>query len=189
MLSPVDLAVVAGLSFFAYKGYQHGLAHEMISVGVVFLACFMSFRYTNKLAPHLADSIPGPAFIDTSISFLILFGLTLVTGRYINTMVRRIWLQARKSPGNRLAGLSFGIFKGAVVLGCCILLLRSFTPDANASEEIPTGMRGRVIQFNAQVETSYLAPRLAELTNGIFTRLIDSAERQVDNITDDEAGD
>lgn len=188
MLTPVDLLVVAGLSFFAYRGYQHGLAHEVISVGVVFLACFMGFRYTVKLAPHIADSVPGPAFIDTSVAFLLLFGLTLVTGRYINTMVRRVWLQARKSPGNRIGGLSFGIFKGAVVLGCVILLLRSFTPDANASQEIPPGVRGKVIQFNSQVETSLLAPRLAELTNGIFTRLIDSAERQVENITDGDAG-
>ncbi len=188
MLTPVDLAVVIGLSLFAYKGYMHGLAHEMISVGVLFLACFVSFRYTVTLAPHIADTVPGPAFIDTGVAFLILFSLTLVTGRYVNTMLRRMWLQARKSPGNRLAGLSFGIFKGAVVLGCCILLLRSFTPEANASQEIPTGMRGRVAQFNVQVGESFLAPRLAELTNGIFTRLIDSAERQVENITDDTGG-
>lgn len=188
MLTLVDLLVVAGLGFFAYKGYMNGLAHEVISVVVLVLSCFIAFRYTVALAPHLADSIPGPAFIDTGVSFLILFGLTLVTGRYINTMLRRLWLQARKSPGNRLAGLSFGIFKGAVVLGCCILLLRSFTPDADASQEIPGGMRGKVMQFNAQVGQAYLAPRLAELSNGIFTRLIDTAERQVENITGDTGG-
>ena len=167
---------------------MNGLAHEVISVGVLALSCFVALRYTVALAPHLADSIPGPAFIDTGISFLVLFGLTLVTGRYVNTMLRRLWLQARKSPGNRLAGLSFGIFKGAVVLGCCILLLRSFTPDADASQEIPGGVRGKVMQFNTRVGQSYLAPRLAELSNDIFTRLIDTAERQVENITDDTGG-
>lgn len=187
-LSPVDLFVVAGLSFFAYKGYQNGLAHEVISVGVLALSCFVAFRYTIALAPRIADSVPGPAFIDTGVAFLILFGLTLVTGRYVNTMLRRIWLQARKSPGNRLAGLSFGIFKGAVVLGCGILLLGSFKPEADASQEIPGSMRGKVMQFNTQVGQSYLAPRLAELSNGIFTRLIDSAEKQVENITGDTGG-
>lgn len=188
MLTPVDLAVVVGLTFFAYKGYMHGLAHEVISVFVLFLASFVAFRYTVTLAPHIADSVPGPAFIDTGVAFLILFGLTFASGRTLNTIVRRVWLQARKSPGNRLAGLSFGIFKGAVVAGCCILLLRSFTPEANASQEMPTGIHGRVVQINLQVGESYLAPRLAELTNGIFTRLIDTAEKQVENITDETGG-
>lgn len=188
MLTPVDLLVVAGLSYFAYKGYQNGLAHEVISVAVVALAVFMAMRYTGVLAPHIADSVPGPAFIDSSIAFLCLFGLVLVTGRYINTLVRRVWLQARKSPGNRLLGLSFGIFKGAVVLGCGILMLRSLTPETNAGQEMPTGVRGRVSQINMQVGQSRLAPRLAELTNGIYVRLIDTAESQVENIGDEPGG-
>jgi len=188
VLTPVDLLVVAGLSYFAYKGYMNGLAHEVLSVAVVSLSAFMAMRYTGAMAPHLADKIPGPAFIDSGVSFLLLFGLTLVTGRYINTMVRRVWLQARKSPANRLAGLSFGIFKGAVVLGCAILLLRSFTPETSATQEMPTGVRGRVTQINMQVGQSRLAPRLAELTSGIYVRLIDTAERQVENIGDEQGG-
>lgn len=192
MLTPVDILVVAGLLFFAYKGYMFGLAHEILSIAVLTASSFVAFRYTGALAPHIAESVPGPAFVDTGVSFLLLFGLTLFTGRYVNTMIRRVWLKARKSPGNRLAGLTFGIFKGAVVVGCVILLLRSFTPEAHASQEMPTGIRGRVQQFNMQVDRSYLAPRLAELTSGIFTKLIDTASRQVEKMQGepgDEGGD
>jgi hypothetical protein len=165
-----------------------GLAHEVLSIAVLVAASFVAFRYTGVLAPHIAAKVPGPAFVDTGVSFLVLFGLTLFTGRYVNTMIRRVWLKARKSPGNRLAGLTFGIFKGAVVVGGAILMLRSFTPEAHASQDMPTGLRGRVHQLNEQVGRSYLAPRLAEMTTGLFTTLIDTAERQVENMQSDTAG-
>ena len=66
--------------------------------------------------------------------------------------------------------------------------MRSFTPEAHASQVMPTGFRGRVQQFNIQVDRSYLAPRLAELTSGIFSKLIDTAERQVENMRGESGG-
>ena len=127
--------------------------------------------------------MPGPAFVDTGVAFLVLFALVLVTGRYMATMVRRVWVEARRSPANRLAGMSFGIFKGAIVLGCTILALRSFAPEAHASEEMPGGMAGRVVEINGQVDQSYLAARLADLTSGIFSALMTAAESRVKALT------
>jgi membrane protein required for colicin V production len=182
-MNTIDILVVVGLSFFAIKGYANGLVHEILSLGALLAGLAAAFLWTPRLAPKLAEAVPGPAFVDTGVAFLVLFALVLVTGRYVAMMVRRVWIEARRSPANRLAGMSFGIFKGAIVLGCTILALRSFAPEAHASEEIPGGMAGRVVEINGQVDQSYLAARLADLTSGIFSALMTAAESRVKQLT------
>jgi len=185
-MNAVDILIVLALSFFAYKGYVNGLVHELLSLGALMAGLAAAFRWTPKIVPRIAESVPGPAFVDTGVGFLLMFGLVLITTRYIVSMVRRFWVQARNSPMNRLAGLSFGIFKGAVVLGCSILALRAYAPEAHAGEEAPDQT---VVQVNGRVEASILAPRLADLTSGIFSVVMDSAESGVRQLSIDDAGD
>ena len=178
-MNTVDIFVVLGLSFFAFKGYANGLVHEILSLLAMLAGLCAAFRWTPKLVPRLAEAVPGPAFVDTGVAFLVLFALVLVTGRYLSTMVQRVWVQVRHSPANRLAGASFGIFKGAIILGCTILMLRSFATDAHASDQVPAGVAGQVVEINGRIDESYLAARLADLTSEIFSALMDTAETKV----------
>lgn len=185
-MNAVDIFIVLGLSFFGFKGYMNGLVHELLSLAAMMAGLAAAFRWTPLVVPHIADSVPGPAFMDTGVVFMLLFALVLWTGNYVVTLVRRFWLQARRSPMNRVAGLSFGIFKGAVVLGCTILALRAYAPEAHASDEIPDGRAGAVVSINGSVEQSLLAPRLADLTSGIFSAVMTRAETGVRRLSPDE---
>lgn len=180
-MAPVDILLVAGLGWFAYKGYVNGLAHEVLSVVVVFASLWMALNYTGAFAPRVADIVPGPAYVSSGLAFLFLFGLTLSTGRYLNTLVRRMWQKAKVSPGNKLAGLSFGIFKGAVVMGCAVLALRFFTPEAQANEPEPDPIGQRALQLSARIDSAILAPRLADMLEGVFDRVIDKATGAEEN--------
>jgi len=178
-MNGVDIVVVAVLGLFAFRGYASGFVHEVLSLLALCAAFLAAFRWTGSLAPRIAESVPGPAFLDTGVAFLILFGLTLTTGRYVVTTVRRMWLQARKSSANRIAGAMFGTFKGAVIVGFTLLVLRGAAPDAYASEDLPEGAASKVVMINAQAEESYLGARLADLTSGTFSALMANAEGQV----------
>lgn len=178
-MNVMDILVVFSLSLFAVRGYNNGLLHELLSMAALFAAFAAAFRWTTAVAPRLADSIPGPAFVDTGISFLFVFGLVLWIGRYIATVIRRMWIQARRWPANRLAGMSFGVFKGAVMVGALILMLRTVAGDAQAAGEVPTDVPGPVGTINREVSGSYLASRIADLTGGIFSALMTTAEGQV----------
>ncbi|MEE8311242.1 MAG: CvpA family protein, partial [Candidatus Binatia bacterium] len=129
------------------------------------------------------------AFVDTGVGFMLLFALVLWTGRYVVTMVRRFWVTARTSPANRVAGLSFGIFKGAVVLGCTILALRAHAPEAQASAPVPEGASGAVVELSGRVDESILAPRLADLTSGIFSAVMTRAETGVRQLSPQDSED
>ena len=175
----VDVLIVASLSLFAVRGYNNGLLHELLSMAALFGAFAAAFRWTTAVAPRLADSIPGPAFVDTGISFLFVFGVVLWSGRYVATVIRRMWIQARRWPANRMAGMSFGILKGAVMVGAGVLMLRNVAPPAGVDEGIPGGRDGPVTTISAQVDNSVLAERIAGLTGDIFSVLMTTAEGQV----------
>lgn len=178
-MNAVDILVVACLSLFAVRGYNNGLLHELLSMGALFAAFAAAFRWTTAVAPRLADSIPGPAFIDTGLSFLFVFGVVLWTGRYVATVIRRMWIQARRWPANRLAGMSFGVVKGAVMVGAGVLMLRTVAPPAEPDASVPGGQNGPVTKISAQVDQSYLGPRIADLTGGVFSVLMTTADGQV----------
>jgi membrane protein required for colicin V production len=175
-MNTVDILIVLGLTFFAYKGYMNGFVHELLSLIAMLTALAAAFRWTPILVPKIADSIPGPAFVETGVSFMVLFALVLWTGRYVVKMVRRFWVQGLSSPMNRVAGLSFGIFKGAVVLGCTLLALRAYAPDAYSGGPVAREAGGAADQINDAVDDAILAPRLADLTSGIFSVVMIRAE-------------
>jgi membrane protein required for colicin V production len=186
-MNAVDVFIVLGLSFFGFKGYMHGFVHELLSLTAMMAALAAAFRWTPLVVPRIAEAIPGPAFVDTGVGFMLLFALVLWTGRYVVTLVGRFWVQARSSPANRAAGLSFGIFKGAVLLGCTILALRAHAPEAHASEVVPDGAAGAVMAINGRVEQSILAPRLADLTSEIFSAVMTRAETGVRQLSPEDS--
>ncbi len=75
------------------------------------------------------------------------------------------------------------------MLGCSVLALRAYAPEAHASEEIPGGPAGAVATVGGTVEQSLLAPRLADLTSGIFSAVMTRAETGVRQLSPEEVED
>ncbi len=171
----IDIAVSVLLLLFALRGYSKGLFHEIMTLLALLLGLTAAFRWTPVVAPRFAESIPGPAFVDTGISFLFVFGLVGTTLRLLIVAIERMWVTVRNSPANRLGGAVFGIFKGAVVVGCSVLLLRTFTPTPPA-ETKPGEVAGPVQKLNQTLAESMFAARLAEMTSGLFSTVVDAAE-------------
>jgi len=192
-MNKVDIAVVALLFWFAFRGYSRGLFHELMSVATMVAGAAAGFQWTPKLAARIASSVEAPFFVTTGLAFVILFLLTVTTLRYFLLMVERMWVSVGSSPFNRVAGGVFGIFKGALVLGCTVLFLRGLTPEAMASEGPPGGITstlsakvsGPVQKVNGRIESSVLAARLADLTGGFFSALMDTAAVQIRSLTAD----
>ena len=185
-MSAADILVALALAIFAMRGWSRGLVVEMMSLTVILASFAAAFQWTGKLVPRIADSVPGPAFFDTGVAFLVLFGLTFVTGRYIATMIRRVWLRAKRSPMNRMAGLSFGVLKGAVVVGCAVLILRNVEPDIRASTP-PEKSPHPVSKVQSRVNESRLALRIADLTGGLFSVLMTEVGGRVRELGDTAA--
>jgi uncharacterized membrane protein required for colicin V production len=177
-MNGADLVVLLGLSFFAVRGYRGGLVHEALTVAAAVAGLAVALRWTDPVVARVAEAIPGPPGLATSLAFLFLFSVAFVLGRKIELMVRRTWVEAGRSSSNRLAGLSFGLIEGAVVVGLAVMGLQRFAPAGTAYDPEDRSMEGRVAAMHRQVEESHLARGMADLTGGMFSALMGSAEER-----------
>jgi len=177
-MNGADVAVLLGLAFFAARGYRGGLLREAMSVAAGVAGLWSALRWTEDLVPHVAHAIPGPPGMATSLVFLAIFSLAFVAGRKLELLVRRTWVAAGISPTNRLAGLSFGMFEGAVVIGFAVIGFNHFGPASATYEEGDTSLTGRVAAMHRQVEESHLARGMADLTGGMVSALMGTAEER-----------
>jgi len=177
-MNGADVLVLLCLGFFAARGYRGGLLREAMSVAAGVAGLWSALRWTDDLALRIAPAVPGPAGVTTSLAFLAIFSAAFVVGRKLELMVRRTWVAAGSSPTNRLAGLSFGMFEGAVVIGFAVIGLQHFAPPGSSYDEGDTSLTGRVAAMHRRVEESHLARGMADLTGGMFSALMGTAEER-----------
>jgi uncharacterized membrane protein required for colicin V production len=91
-------------------------------------------------------------------------------------MTERMWVSVGNAPANRAAGAVFGVFKGAVLIGCAVLMLRTFVPVPVDPAATAGKLRGPLADLNTRVADSLFAARLADLTSGLFSTIVNAAE-------------
>lgn len=174
-VQPVDLAIGAVLVIFALRGYLRGLYSEITAVIALVGSLAGAFRWTPLVVPRWANAIPGPSASDTAISFLFVFGALGLALRFIFSLLRRAWSLESSSPFDRLGGAVFGLCKGGVVMGCMVLMLRTFTP-VPASDSAKSPGAGLFGDLNNQLARSPAASELARMTSELFSKFADAAE-------------
>ncbi len=183
-MHPVDALVAIVLALFAVRGFGRGLVRELLSLATYVVAGGLGLRFGHKLGLHVGGAIPGPAIVDDVAGFLILFGLTVLTGRLVISLVGVVLAATGLSVLNRLAGAVFSVFKGGILIGCIVLALRAI-PESG-----PLGGRAGspLGSVNEAIERGYLAMRLADLTEGLFSAVMERAEDRMDELRGERQG-
>lgn len=173
-MQPVDVVVAIVLVIFALRGYLRGFFSEITSLMALVIALAAAFRWTPDFVPRWADSIPGPPMADTGITFLFLLVTLGLALRMVFGLLRRAWSPDGSSAFDRVGGAAFGLCKGGLVLGCAVLLLRTFTPVPAAAEAPAHG--GPFVDLNSRLARSVVAPQLAHAASELFSTFADAAE-------------
>ena len=172
-LDAIDIGVGAIMVFYGLRGYMRGLIAEVFALVALVGGLAVAFRWTPDLMPKYAQQIPGPAMSDTAITFLVVFGAVGLALRLLAAVLQGAVASVSGGPLNRLGGAAFGLGKGALTLGCMVLLLRTFAP-------IPAGLSteagGPLEQLNRRLAESVAAASLADIASNVFSTLVDAAE-------------
>jgi uncharacterized membrane protein required for colicin V production len=175
-MNGADVAVVLGLVLFSVRGYRSGFVTEFLSFAAALVALAAAFRWTGAMLPRVADGVPGSGAFEMSLVFLGIFGIALFLGNKFGVFIKRMWVSVGSSPTNRMAGMSFGFVKGMVLIGLTLIVLRQFGPQIAADAIDERSLGGRVGTMHRKVEESRLAIHVADLTGGMFSALMTSAE-------------
>ncbi|MDG1938844.1 MAG: CvpA family protein [Pseudomonadales bacterium] len=124
-MNGADWIIVAVLSASGLLSLWRGFVKEAISL-VVWIAAFgIGIAFSPKLSVLLADSIDSLEndSLRLILAFILLFIGTLIVGGLINRVLASLLKVAGLSGTDRLLGMVFGFFRGAIVVLACLIIV------------------------------------------------------------------
>ncbi len=128
----------------------HGLAREMISLGVWVGGFILATLFGGHVAGFLPQSL-GP-LLSALVGFLIVFGVVLVVGWIAGLALSSAVRASGLAPADRALGSVFGLVRGLIIV-LVVVLLAGLTP-------LPREPFWRDAALSGPFETAVLALRL-----------------------------
>ena len=123
-MNGADWIIVAVLAISGLVSLFRGFVKEAISL-VVWVAAFgIAIAFSPQLSALLASSVEAES-LRLILSFILLFSGTLIVGGLINHLLASLLKATGLSGTDRLLGVVFGFFRGAIVVLACLII---FTP-------------------------------------------------------------
>ncbi len=128
----IDVAIILVLAFFIYRGYKSGFITAFSQIFGTMLALILAIRYMSNIANpiHRWTNI-SPTFTMV-FSFILIFVGVLYGFDYLSKQIlKAVKLSIALGSMDRVAGLAFGLAKGAIFVSlvCVLLSLATFSPS------------------------------------------------------------
>ena len=139
----IVLVVSIGISLL------HGLAREMVSLGVWVGGFILATLFGGHVARFLPESL-GP-LMSALVGFLIVFGVVLIAGWIVGLALSSAVRASGLAPADRALGSVFGLVRGLIIV-LVVVLLAGLTP-------LPREAFWREAALSGPFETAVLALR------------------------------
>lgn len=151
----LDIVLGILLIISAINGFVKGFVEELAGLVALLLGIWAAIHFSDLIAKQLTawfgwsfDQLPVMAFI---ITFILVVILVNIIGSLINKLVKAASLGFL----NRLAGLGFGVIKGALILSIILVVFEKIDKNVHL---LPESVR----------EESRLYDPVMKLAPGIF---------------------
>jgi membrane protein required for colicin V production len=122
----LDFCILIPILYFCYRGIRIGFIGEILGIGGIILAVFLTFRYMDNAA-GIISSFTGsePNYLPFVAGAIIFIG-TLIVLQIIAFLLKRFLQLIRLNTINRILGLFFGLLKGGIIVSAILILLAGF---------------------------------------------------------------
>ena len=117
----VDYCILGLVGLSALLGLMRGLVREVFSLALWIGAAWAALRYNHALALQLQHLIP----LDSArlgVSFALIYVGVLLLGGLVVSLVGKLLSSAGLGATDRLAGLLFGVARGALIAAILVML-------------------------------------------------------------------
>jgi membrane protein required for colicin V production len=159
-LTWVDYCIVGIVGLSGLISLTRGLVQELFSLMAWGAAIWVGLRYSRGFSAYLESAIPLPS-ARVAAAFAILFAAILGAASLAAFLLNKLIRGAGLAGADRLAGLAFGIARGALVVAVLVLGAGA-TPLARdpwwkASKLIPP-FQSLALWLRGQVPPDYASP-------------------------------
>ncbi len=127
----IDYAIIGLISISLIIGLFRGLIREAFALLTWGVAAWVGFNFSPPFATFF-ENIISDATARIATAFVLLFVLTLIVGAIISKLLSALISKTGLTGTDRLAGLIFGIARGAFLI-IILVMLAGLTPLPESS--------------------------------------------------------
>jgi membrane protein required for colicin V production len=154
-----DYVIVGILVISGLLGLLRGFIREIFSLISWVLAVWVAARFSDRLSVYLQTLIDAPPLRKAAAFCIVLF-VVLVAAALAGSLIARLLSGAGLSGTDRLVGLIFGVFRGALLVAV-LVLVAGLTPAPRASwwreAKLIPPFQSLALWVREQVPASWLA--------------------------------
>ncbi len=138
----LDIVLAILLLLAAINGFVKGFVEELAGLVALILGIWAALRFSDRVAQFLMERL-GWGFEHLNIvAFIITFAIVVILVSFIGSYVNKLVHAVSLGFLNRLAGLGFGIIKGALILSILLVVFNKFDKDVHIiNQDVKTQSR------------------------------------------------
>lgn len=126
-ISYIDLAIVAFLLIFIFRGYKRGFTEEFMRILGTLIGLIVAIRYMSDVSHFILGAIDIPLILAIIISYAVLFFATIFMFKFITEKLKKaISFSIALGGIDKIVGGALGLLKGAIIISLITILLSMF---------------------------------------------------------------
>ncbi|MEL7297883.1 MAG: CvpA family protein [Pseudomonadota bacterium] len=131
MLTALDWLFIIIMAISMVVGIFRGFIKEAVSVGTLIIAVWASFQFATSAEGLFGEWLDSPALRIWSARIAI-FVLVMLLGSLVGWLISRFANQVGMSGADRMLGMLFGLFRGAILSGLVVIVGPYLSLDKDA---------------------------------------------------------
>lgn len=122
----IDIIIAIPLIFAGFKGFTRGLVVELASLAGLILGIYAAYHFSAIAMPFISKIVHAEPAYQRMAAFAVTFLVVLIAVHLVGKLIEKIVDLVALGFANKLAGLAFGILKGALVISVIIFVFNTF---------------------------------------------------------------
>jgi len=138
------LDVILGILLIlsAINGFRKGFVEELAGLVALILGIWVAIHFSDTVGQYLINLFNFSSKHISIIAFIITFIIVVILINIVGAIVSKMVKTVRLGFLNRLAGLAFGMVKGALILSILLVVFHKIDKDVHiVSEQTKTTSR------------------------------------------------
>lgn len=131
----LDIVLVVLLILSAINGFSKGFVEELAGLVALILGIWAAIHFSDVIATFLTDNLHFTFQHLSLVAFILTFILVVIAVHLIGAFVSKLVHSVSLGFLNRLAGLAFGVVKGALILSIVLVIFHKVDEDVHIISE------------------------------------------------------